>query len=266
VLSTAILAACGGGGSADEPAAGPTPLALTGVAATGAAISGQTVEAKCSSGTGTATRTRTAASPSRVTGVSCLRPEDHARHRPALYSVATGTGSSATANISPVTHLVVASLTGGDPAAFFTAFDATAAASVTDAQRRGRGDRREGRRCSAPVSTSARSTCSPGRSRRRAARPPAIAYDQALDALAAKLDRRHHARHWTTTVAAASPAAPPTAPAATTASPPCLPTCCSSPRRAIARRCAAAAIAWCFPPRAAPWASRPARSRSMRRR
>jgi hypothetical protein len=52
---------------------------------------------------------------------------------PALYSVATGSGSSATANISPVTQLVVASLTGGDPAAYFTGFDATAAAGVTDA-------------------------------------------------------------------------------------------------------------------------------------
>src|SRR4029079_7476646 len=55
VLSTAILAACGGGGSSDGPAAGPTRLALTGVAATGAPIAGQLVEAKCSSGTGTAT-------------------------------------------------------------------------------------------------------------------------------------------------------------------------------------------------------------------
>jgi hypothetical protein len=81
VLGTALLGACGGG-SSDQPAAGPTPLALTGVAATGAAIAGQTVEAKCSTGTGTATSNADGSYTISVDGGRpAVRPEDHARLR-----------------------------------------------------------------------------------------------------------------------------------------------------------------------------------------
>jgi hypothetical protein len=217
VLSTAILTACGGGGSSDEPAPGPAPLALTGVAATGAPISGQTVEAKCSSGTGTATSNADGSYTISVTGgvLPCVLKITPATG-PALYSVATGTGSSATANISPVTHLVVASLTGGDPAAYFTGFDATAAAGVTDAK------------VTAAVTAVKETLTAAGVDLGTidvlaGTLPPAAgttagnAYDQALDALAAKLTTTGTTlTTLTTTVAATSPAAPSTAPAATT--------------------------------------------------
>ena len=57
-LSTAVLvlSACGGGGDS-APAQNPAPQSqtITGVAATGAALSGATVNVVCSSGSGTAT-------------------------------------------------------------------------------------------------------------------------------------------------------------------------------------------------------------------
>ena len=217
VLSTAILTACGGGGSSDEPAAGPAPLALTGVAATGAAISGQTVEAKCSSGTGTATSNADGSYTINVTGgvLPCVLKITPAVG-PTLYSVATGTGSSATANISPVTHLVVASLTGGDPAAYFTGFDATAAANVTDANVTAAVTAVKETLLAAGVDLGTLDVLA-GTLTPATGTTAGNAYDQALDALAAKLTTAGTTLNTlTTTVAAASPVAPPTAPAATT--------------------------------------------------
>lgn len=217
VLSTAILAACGGGGSSDEPAAGATPLVLSGVAATGAAISGQTVEAKCASGTGSATSNGNGSYTISVSdGVLPCVLKITPASGPALYSLATGTGSSATANISPVTQLVVASLTGGDPAAYFTGFDATAAATVTDASVTAAVSAVKTTLLAAGVDLGTidvlAGTLTPATDT-----SAGNAYDQALDALAAKLETAGTSLETlTTTVAAASPAAPPTAPAVTT--------------------------------------------------
>ena len=196
---------------------GPTPLALTGVAATGAAISGQTVEAKCSTGTGTATSNADGSYTISVTAgvLPCVLKITPATG-PALYSVASGTGSSATANISPVTHLVVASLTGGDPAAYFTGFDATAAAGVTDANVTAAVTAVKTTLLAAGVDLGTIDVLA-GTLTPATGTTAGNAYDQALDALAAKLATAGTTlTTLTTTVAAASPAAPPTAPAATT--------------------------------------------------
>ena len=48
-----------------------------------------------------------------------------------LFSVATGSGTSATANTTPLTQLVVARLTGADPAALFDGFSAGKPTVVT---------------------------------------------------------------------------------------------------------------------------------------
>jgi len=217
VLSTAILAACGGGGSSDGPAAGPTPLALTGVAATGAPIAGQLVEAKCSSGTGTATSNADGSYTISVTGgvLPCVLKITPATG-PALYSVASGTGSSATVNISPVTHLVVANLTGGDPAAYFTAFDATAAASVTDANVTAAVTAVKTTLLAAGVDLGTIDVLA-GTLTPATGTTAGNAYDKALDQLATQLTTAGTTLNTlTTTVAAASPAAPASAPAATT--------------------------------------------------
>ena len=226
------------------------------MAATGAAISGQTVEAKCSSGTGTATSNADGSYTVSVTGgvLPCVLKITPATG-PALYSVATGSGSSATANISPVTQLVVASLTGGDPAAYFTGFDATAAAGVTDADVTAAVTAVKTTLLAAGVDLGTidvlAGTLTPGdrHDRRQRLRPGARrARGQARHG-------RHHAGdaddHGGRELAGRRR---PRRRRPRPASPPSLPTCCSSPPRAIARRCAAAAIGWCFRPRAPPLA------------
>ena len=130
--AAAALVGCGGGGS--TPAAGTTstPLTLTGTAATGAALAGRPVDAKCATGSGTATSATAGTYTISVSdGVLPCALRVTAADGTVLYSVASGTGSSAVANISPVTHLVVAALTGADPATLYTNFSASTASAVT---------------------------------------------------------------------------------------------------------------------------------------
>lgn len=134
VAASSLLAACGGGGSSAPPPPPPAAtLSLQGTAATGAAIAGATVTAKCNGGTGTATTAAdgtysivlTAGTLPCVLKVTTTSGD--------LYSVATGTGTTVTANITPFTQLIVANLTGKDPAAYFTGFGALDIAALTSA-------------------------------------------------------------------------------------------------------------------------------------
>ncbi len=132
----ASLAACGGSDTAPIAAA-PAPvvsLDITGVAATGLAISGKTVEAKCAVGTGSATSSGTGTyTISIVDGVLPCVLRVTAADGSVLHSFASGTGKTATANVSPVTNLIVANLAGADPVGFYTGFNSTTAATVTPA-------------------------------------------------------------------------------------------------------------------------------------
>ena len=133
-LAISVLTACGGS-SNDTPVDGkptPTSLTLTGTAATGAAISGKLVEAKCAMG---ATSATTLADGSFSLSVSagtwpCVLHVT-AADGSVLHSLAIGSGASTIANITPVTQLIVASLAAADPAAYYASFDATVAAAVT---------------------------------------------------------------------------------------------------------------------------------------
>ena len=132
------LAACGGGSdSADPPDVPPpaTPLSLTGTAATGAAIAGQLVEAKCNGGSSSATSLADGSFAISLSAgqLPCVLRVT-AADGTVLHSVATGSGASARANITPVSELVLASLSGGAPAGYFTAFDAAAATALTGAK------------------------------------------------------------------------------------------------------------------------------------
>ncbi len=134
----ALLAACGGdsGGSTPTPPVVPASLGLAGTAATGPAIAGGSVTARCAAGA--AATATTAADGSYTLSVSagtlpCVLQVTTASGASSLYSVASGSGTSATANITPLTQLVVASLAGADPAAYFTRFDSGAATAVTSA-------------------------------------------------------------------------------------------------------------------------------------
>lgn len=132
------LAACGGGSDSADPVAVPTPatpLSLTGTAATGAAIAGQLVEAKCNGGNGNATSLADGSYAITLSAgqLPCVLRVTTADGT-VLHSVATGTGSTAKANITPVSELVLANLSGGAPAGYFTAFDAAAATALTAAK------------------------------------------------------------------------------------------------------------------------------------
>ena len=189
-LGAAILAACGGGGDSAESAGAGGPaasLSINGVAATGAAIAGGAVEARCSAGSGSATSNADGSYTISVASGSlpCMlkvTPIGGA----ALYSVATGTGATATANINPVTQLVVASLGGIDPVAYFAAFDSAAAAAVTAAKITAAVGSVKTTLAAAGVDLGAIDVLA-GTLTAASANTSGNAYDQALDALASKL-------------------------------------------------------------------------------
>ncbi len=132
VLAT-VLSACGGGDSPAVPA-GPS---LSGTAATGAAIVGGTVSLKCVAGTGTSAVTGTdgnfSVSLSGVTLPCLVRVAytDANGVAQKLHSLATAAGN---VNITPVTELMVANLTGGAPTAAFDTFNAAKTGAITAAQ------------------------------------------------------------------------------------------------------------------------------------
>lgn len=137
---TLALAACGGGSDGSTPDAVPevvpTLQTLTGTAATGAALAAAPVEAKCSGGSGSATTGAdgvfTVSNLPSGTALPCVLKVTGPGG--ALFSVATGSGASAVANLTPVTTLAVAHLTGDNTASYYAGFDASAAAALTTTQ------------------------------------------------------------------------------------------------------------------------------------
>ncbi|MEP7297172.1 MAG: hypothetical protein ABI702_13375 [Burkholderiales bacterium] len=227
-VSAAALAACGGGGSSDpapvDTGAGPSPivtpaaLSLHGVAATGAAIANQPVSAKCATGTGTATSNADGSYTVTVTDgtLPCVLKVTAADGTD-LFSVATGTGSTAVANINPVTQLIVASMAGADPAAYFTGFDSSAATAMTTTKVTDAVSAVKTTLAAAGVDLSSIDVLA-GTLTPATATSAGNTYDQALDALAAQLAAAGTTLATLTgTVVATSPAAP--APVETATSP-----------------------------------------------
>ena len=138
--AAALLVACGGGSSSPDavtpPPVVPLSLTLSGTAATGAALAMRPVEAKCASGTSAALAT----GPTGVDGkysfaiaggaLPCVLRVTTADGS-VLHSLATGTGATAAANITPASELVLVHLAGGPAAGAFSSFDA---ASLADAK------------------------------------------------------------------------------------------------------------------------------------
>ena len=133
-MLAAALAACGGGGGGGGAGGQATPsaaLTLGGTAATGAAIAGATVQAKCVGGTGTATTAAdgtflvTLAAGNLPCVLKVSAPDGD------LDSIAAGAGATAKANITPLTQLIVANLAGKDPANYFLTFNATDVNAIT---------------------------------------------------------------------------------------------------------------------------------------
>lgn len=223
----ALLFACGGDGGSGTPTPPVTPpaaLSIAGTAATGAAIAGGSVTAKCAAGT--ASPAITAADGSYSASVTsgvlpCVLQVTTADGATSLYSVATGSGTSATANITPLTQLVVASLAGADPAALFAGFGSGNAAAVTSTTVASAQAAVVKTMTSAGVDISTLGDLVTGPLTAATATASGNAYDAALDALQARLaatvDSDGHAMTLATlteAVAAASPVAPPAPPSA----------------------------------------------------
>lgn len=137
-LAAAALAACGGGdgGGSNPPPPPPGPITLADTAARGAALAGASVSVKCAAGTPTAVTSTTAGTGAysvtidnaslpcvlRVTGTG----------GEVFHSVVAGTAPSGTytANLSPLTEMMVARLAGIAPASFYDGFDSSTAVSA----------------------------------------------------------------------------------------------------------------------------------------
>lgn len=138
-LASAVLAGCGGGGGSDGSSSStpPPPTAssttIAGTAATGAAIAGATVQAKCATGGGSAVTGADGRFSLKIDGA--VRPCVLSVSAPGgttLHSVVEGgNGTDVVANITPLTELITAALAGGDTAGFFSSFDAAAQAKLT---------------------------------------------------------------------------------------------------------------------------------------
>ncbi len=229
----ALLFACGGndgGGTPTPPVNPPAALSIVGTAATGAAIAGGSVTAKCAAGT--ATPVLTAADGSYSVSVTsgalpCVLQVTTAGGATSLYSVATGSGTSATANITPLTQLVVASLSGADPAVLFAGFGSSNAGTVTSATVAGAQAAVVLTLRTAGIDLGTLGDFVTGSLTAATATASGNAYDVALDTLHAKLaatvDTDGHAMTLATlteAVAAASPSAPPAAPSSKISLPP----------------------------------------------
>lgn len=132
----ASLSACGGGeGSGIGSIAGSATV--SGTAATGAAIVGGAVSSRCVSGSTTGATTGADGSFTLDVGavtlpcVARVDYKDAAGTAQRLHSLISALG---TANITPVTELLVANLSGGAPADAFDKFDASKAKDITAAK------------------------------------------------------------------------------------------------------------------------------------
>jgi hypothetical protein len=123
----ATLAGCGSDDGA-APVAPAATLTLGGTAATGAAIAGGTVDAKCATGSGSATTAADGGYAMAIEGgaLPCSLRVTSTDGATVLHSAATGSGDSARANLTPATELAMAQLHGRNPADAHAAFDAAA--------------------------------------------------------------------------------------------------------------------------------------------
>ena len=127
VATAALVAACGGGGGGGDVAATQSDVQLSGVAATGLALASAPVDVKCASGTGTATTNESGAYTVTVANgaLPCIVKVTGTAAdgtTVTLHSLAEGTGTTATANVTPLTELILARATGAVPSALYENF------------------------------------------------------------------------------------------------------------------------------------------------
>lgn len=132
-----VLGACGGSGgdsSTPQNPASPASISISGQAAGPSALSSRDVRARCRSGSGQATTDGNGRYRVQVAdGVFPCVMRIELAGGGALHSVATDGGAgSATSNITPLTELTVAQLTGSPPATYYdSGFTASNGSAVT---------------------------------------------------------------------------------------------------------------------------------------
>ena len=132
VTLAALLGACGGGGGSATPTA-----SVSGTAATGAAIASGTVALKCVLGTSAVVTTGVDGSFTIDIGsltLPCVGRVDYKDATGTAQKLHTFISAAGTANITPITELLVSSLTSGTAADAFDKFDATKTKAFTAAQ------------------------------------------------------------------------------------------------------------------------------------
>jgi hypothetical protein len=121
-VTAALLAGCGGG---DKDPPEPSSITLSGTAAKGAALAGAAISVKCAAGTGAATTGADGKYSVTITdaGLPCAL-KAAGTDGSTFHSIVAGSGNSGsfTANISPLTEMVVAQVAGAAPAAYFGSF------------------------------------------------------------------------------------------------------------------------------------------------
>lgn len=140
-----LVASCGGGGGGGATPPAPQ-LQLSGFAATGYAMENAGVQAICASGTGSASADRVGRYTIIIAGgaLPCVLRAEYVKPglvpAPVTYSLAeTGTTGSdqvthATAQITPVTEMVLAYLFKAPPSTWFASFDAARGSQATTAR------------------------------------------------------------------------------------------------------------------------------------
>jgi hypothetical protein len=211
-----LLAACGGssGGSTPDPTpsgGGTTGITLTGVVAKGAALANATVVAKCASGTASATTNANGGYTLTFTGaLPCVLGATSSDGLLVLHSVAPGAAgtTAATANITTLTELLVAQLTGQAPTAYMANVAVgTLSATVTTATLGTAQTAVLSTLSAAGIDTAALGNLVSGTLVPASGGSAGNGYDQALDALAAALATGGSSlAELTATVATASPA------------------------------------------------------------
>ena len=132
-----VLSACGGGGDSAPQQTNPQSQKISGVAATGAAMQGATVNITCSAGSGTAITGTDGSYSAPVSGASlpCVLTATSSDGKTVLHSLIAGSGSvssCATANVTPLTELLLAQLAGQDPAKYAAAFSSATTVNASD--------------------------------------------------------------------------------------------------------------------------------------
>lgn len=192
-FSVLLLAACGGGGDSGDKPSTAVKSTFTGTAATGAALAGATVRIQCSVGTGTVTAGDNGSYTVSIDNATlpCVARAVSSDGTTTLYALVDPAGGTAqTLNINPVTDLVAAKVAGSaDLGSFYSAFgsDAAAAAKVTSEAIAGGISSVVGTLGEAGVDFSAVGNPMTAPLVAQTGSSAGNAYDQALDALGAKL-------------------------------------------------------------------------------